>query len=295
MGRQSIGVGLLPYGCVGLAVLGFQLGAALVMPLFARVGAEGASALRMTLAALMLCAVMRPWRMPLPRAAFGWTLGYGLGLAGLNLFFYLAIRTLPLGVTVAVEFLGPLGLAVLGSRRPIDLLWAAMAGLGMLCLVPAAQADGARDLAGFGFALCSAVSWVAYILCGQRAGQLGHRVVAIGVTVAAVAVLPLGIAHAGRDLLRPDVLGLGLLVALVSGCLPYGLEMVALKRLPTRVFGILMSLEPAAGALFGYLLLGQRLTGLQGVAIAAVMAASAGSSLSAREAPVATPATGPSA
>lgn len=279
--RQGAGAGAMPLLCVGLAVLCFQFGAALVTPLFARVGAEGASALRLGLAAFALNAVLRPWRAPLPRGILGWTVGYGLGLAGLNLFFYFAIQTLPLGVTVAVEFLGPLGLAVLASRRRIDLLWAVLAGGGMLCLVPAAEAGGARDLAGFGFALLSAGSWVVYILCGQRAGQLGSRAVALGLAVAAVAVLPLGIAHAGRDLLRADVLPLGIAVAGISGCLPYGLEMVALKRLPTRVFGILMSLEPAAGALFGYLLLGQHLTGLQGAAIAAVMAASVGSSLSA--------------
>lgn len=281
MGRQGIGAALVPYGCVGLSVLGFQLGAAIVTPLFATIGAQGASALRLGLAACLLGAVLRPWRGPVPRAALGWTFGYGFGLAGLNLFFYLAIRTLPLGVTVAVEFLGPLSLAVLGSRRPADLAWAALAGLGMLCLVPTAEAGGTRDLAGFGFALLSAASWAVYILCGRRAGALGHRAVAIGVAVAALTVLPLGIAHAGGALLRPDVLGLGLVVALVSGCLPYGLEMVAMKRLPTRVFGILMSLEPAAGALFGALLLGQHLSGLQMAAIAAVMAASVGTTLSA--------------
>ena len=285
MVRQGAGVEVGPLLCVGLSVLCFQFGAALVTPLFARVGAEGASALRLTLAACVLAAVLRPWRGALPRAALGWTIGYGLGLAGLNLFFYLAIRTLPLGVTVAVEFLGPLSLAVVSSRRRVDLVWAALAGAGMLCLVPAAQADNARDLTGFGFALLSAASWVAYIVCGKRAGQLGSRAVALGVAVAAVAVLPLGVAHAGRNLLDADVLPLALVVALISGCLPYGLEMVALKRLPTRVFGILMSLEPAAGALFGYLLLGQHLSGLQFAAIVAVMAASAGSSMSGRPDP----------
>ena len=279
--RQGAGARAVPLACVGLAVLCFQLGAALAKPLFARVGPEGASALRLGLAACALNAALRPWRAPVPRGMLGWTVGYGLGLAGLNLFFYFAIERLPLGVTVAVEFLGPLSLAVAASRRRIDFLWAALAGGGMLCLVPGAQAAGARDLAGFGFALLSAGSWVLYIICGQRAGQLGSRAVALGVAVAAAAVLPLGLAHAGRDLLRPDVLPLGIAVAAISACLPYGLEMVALSRLPTRVFGILMSLEPAAGALFGYLLLGQQLTGLQGLAIAAVMAASAGSSLSA--------------
>ncbi|MCW6508468.1 EamA family transporter [Lichenifustis flavocetrariae] len=279
--RQGAGVQVMPLCCVGLSVLCFQFGAALVMPLFALVGPQGASTLRLGLAACVLNAVVRPWRVPLRQSAALWTIGYGLGLAGLNLFFYLALRTLPLGLTVAVEFLGPLSLAVLSSRRRIDLLWAALAGGGMLCLLPVGGFGPALDPAGLGFAILSALSWIAYILCGQRAGGagFGSRTVALGVTVAALVVLPFGLAHAGRDMLRGDVLPLALAVALVSGCVPYGLEMVALNRLPTRVFGILMSLEPAAGALFGFLMLGQHLTAPQLSAIAAVMAASAGSSL----------------
>ena len=289
MVRQEAGARAIPLCCVGLSVICFQVGAALVTPLFAIVGPQGASALRLGLAACVLNAVVRPWRVPVRRSAVVWTLGYGLGLAGLNIFFYLALRTLPLGLTVAVEFLGPLSLAILASRRRVDLLWAALAAAGMACLLPVFHVAPRLDPTGLGFALLSAMSWVIYILCGYRAGRDGQggRAVALGVSVAAVAVLPFGIAHAGFDLLRADVLPLALVVALVSGCVPYGLEMVALNRLPTRVFGILMSLEPAAGAVIGFLMLGQRLTALQLAAIAGVMLASAGASMTSTPVPAA--------
>jgi inner membrane transporter RhtA len=280
--RQGEGVAAMPVACVGLSVVCFQFGAALAIPLFASVGAQGASALRLSLAACTMGLLLRPWRTAV-RRALPWTIGYGLGLAGLNLFFYLAIRTVPLGITVAFEFLGPLSLAVATSRRAVDLLWAALALAGMACLAPWPGLGQGLDRTGVGFALLSAASWVVYIQCGQRAGRSGQGTgtAALGVAVAAIVVLPFGIAHAGRDLLRADVLPLACVVALVSGCLPYGLEMVALQRLPTRVFGILMSLEPAAGALFGTLILGQHLTTVQDAAIAAVVTASAGSSLTA--------------
>lgn len=284
MVRSGADAPFVPFACIGLSILCFQFGAALATMLFASVGAQGASALRLGLAAVILLAATRPWRER--RAPSPWLIGYGLGLAGLNLFFYLAIRTLPLGLTVAIEFLGPLSLAVFTSRRRLDALWAALAGLGMLSLAPFGAFDAVPDPAGVGFALCSAVSWVAYIICGKEAGKsgLGPRTAALGVTVAALAVLPFGILHAGTDLLRPDLWPLALTVAVVSGCLPYVLELVAMKQLPTRVFGILMSLEPAAGTLFGYLILGQHLTLRQGLAIGAVVLASAGSSFTSRSA-----------
>ena len=277
-----------PFACVVVSVLCFQFGAALAKPLFPVVGAQGASALRLGLAALMLNAIMRPWRTPLGPRQRWWTLGYGLALAGLNLFFYLAIQTLPLGPAVAIEFLGPLTLAILGSRRAVDALWAGLAGAGVLCLLPIRGFGAPLDPAGLGFVSLSAVSWMIYIVCGQKAGQAGGSgaSAALGVTVAALAVLPFGIRHAGFDLLRADVLPLAAVIALVSGCLPYALEMAAMKRMPTRVFGILMSLEPAFGALFGYLILDQHLTAAQGFAIAAIMTASAGTSLTSEPMPL---------
>lgn len=271
----------LPYLGLLLSLGCFQYGATLAKPLFAVVGAQGASALRLGLAAIMLAALVRPWRVPLDRRARWLVLGYGLGLAGLNLFFFMAIRTVPLGLTVALEFMGPLALAIAGSRRAVDLVWAALAASGIALIVPFTGFGAGLDPIGVGFALISACCWATYIVLGKMAGAVvpGEIAAALGVVVAALAVLPFGIAFAGTDLLRLDVLPLGLAVAIVSGSVPYLLEMVALRRIPTRVFGILMSLEPAFGALFGYLVLGQHLTALQSLAITAIMAASAGVTL----------------
>ena len=278
----------VPYALILASVSCFQYGAALAKPLFAVIGAQGASALRLGLAALILSAIMRPWRFALTGRVKWLLLGYGAALAGLNLFFFMAIRTIPLGLAVALEFSGPLLLAFATSRRPVDLLWAVLAGCGVVLLMPFTGLGASLDPVGLGWALLSGTCWMLYILLGQKVGvAIPSRVAAtLGVTVAAAVVLPVGIAHAGTDLLRWDVLPVGLAVAIVSGSLPYVLEMAALERLPTRVFGILMSLEPAFGVLFGYLLLGQHLTGWQGAAIAAIMAASAGTAITHKPLPV---------
>lgn len=278
----------LPYLGLLLSLGCFQYGAALAKPLFAVIGAQGASALRLGLAAIMLAALVRPWRVPLGVRVRWLVLGYGLGLAGLNLFFFMAIRTVPLGLTVALEFVGPLALAIAGSRRAVDLVWAALAAFGIVLIVPITGLGAGLDPVGVGFALLSACCWVAYIVFGKKAGAAipGEIAAALGLVVAALAVLPFGIAFAGTDLLRLDILPLGLAVAIVSGSLPYVLEMAALRRMSTRVFGILMSLEPAFGALFGYVVLGQHLTALQSLAITAIIAASAGVTLTREPLPV---------
>ncbi len=271
----------LPYLFLSLSLCGFQLGATIAKPMFDIVGAQGASALRLGMAAVMLAVVFRPWRVPIDGRLRWLLLGYGLGLAGLNLFFFMALRTIPLGVTVALEFLGPLGLAIATSRRRLDFVWAVLAGIGIFLLMPLRGLSAGLDPVGVAFALLSASCWAGYIVCGQKTGSAlpSHITAAIGVAIAALVVLPFGVARAGTDLLRGDVLLLGLTIALVSGSLPYVLDLVAMRSLPTRVFGILMSLEPAVGALFGFVILGQKITALQGAAIAAIMAASAGIAL----------------
>lgn len=278
----------LPYFGLLLSLCCFQYGAALAKPLFAVVGAQGASTLRLGLAAIMLSAFVRPWRVPLDARARWLVLGYGLGLAGLNLFFFMAIRTIPLGLTVALEFMGPLAVAIAGSRRAVDFVWAALAALGITLIVPFTGVGAGLDPTGVGFAFLSGCCWAVYIVLGKRAGATipGESAAALGVVVAALAVLPFGVAFAGTDLLRTDILPLGLAVAIVAGSVPYVLEMAALRRMPTRVFGVLMSLEPAFGALFGYIVLGQRLTALQGVAVTAIIAASAGVTLTEKPLPV---------
>ena len=265
----------------------FQLGASCAKLLFPMVGASGATALRLTLSALILAAITRPWRGPLPRAAIGPLLLYGCALAGLNAFFYLAVRTIPIGVAVAVDFCGPLAVAVMFSRRPLHILWVVMAGAGILLLLP--LGGGAMlDRTGLLFCAAAAASWAIYILAGRRlaAHVPSGRATALGIAIGAVLTLPFGIAEAGSALVEPAVLPVAAAVAVLSSALPNTLEMMAMSRLPARVFGILMSLEPALGALFGWLILGERLSPRQGVAIAVIILASAGvTATAARRAP----------
>jgi inner membrane transporter RhtA len=265
-----------------LALLGsmcsIQVGAALAQHLFPVVGAAGTTALRVGLAALILLAVRRP-SLRLDRA--GWrALGlYGASLGLMNLCFYLALRTIPLGVAVAVEFAGPLAVAAASHRSRLDILWLVLAAGGLLLLAPlGAQA---LDPLGLLLALGAGLFWGLYILFGQAAGQIGEgAAAALGMAAAALVVLPFGAASAGARLLDPALLPLALTVAVLSSALPYSLEMFALTRLPRSTFGTLMSLEPAIGALSGFVLLGQHLSLRQGAAIAAIIAASAGAALS---------------
>ncbi|MGH8869049.1 MAG: EamA family transporter [Actinomycetes bacterium] len=244
--------------------------------LFDEVGPTGAVQLRLGLGALILLVLARPWRTRPSLAAAGAAVLYGVTLAGMNTAFYEALDRLPLGVAVTVEFLGPLSVALAGSRRLLDVSWALMAagGVGLL----ASRGDGTVSLAGLGFAALAGAFWAAYILASQRVGRLlpGTSGLALALPVAAALVAPLAIPAAGADLLHPEVLAIGLAVALLSSVLPYSLELSALRRLPARVFGVLMSLEPAAAAVAGFVVLGQSLTRTQVVALGLVSAASIG-------------------
>jgi len=269
---------VLPIGLMLIAMLSVQSGAAVAKGLFPLVGAEGATTLRNGLSALLMVVIWRPWRAKITRKNAGPLLGYGLVLGTMNLTFYMALRTVPLGLAVAIEFVGPLTVAVVQSRRPIDFVWIALAVLGLALLLPLGRLSTGLDPVGVGFALVAAVCWGLYIVLGQRAGAEhgGMMTVAIGSLIAATLVTPFGVAHAGARLVSPAVLPLGLAVAMLSSAIPYSLEMYALTRIPTRIFGVLMSLEPAVGALSGFLINGERLRPLQLLAIAAVMLASIG-------------------
>jgi inner membrane transporter RhtA len=267
----------VPLGLALTAMVSVQIGAALAKQMFAAIGAEGAVTLRVVLAAAILMAVQRSWRAPLSRAELMLVLPYGIILGVMNLFFYNALKTVPLGVVVAVEFLGPLAVAVLDSRRLRDLLWVALAGLGIL-LMRAPGLHGHVDTRGLLFALAAGACWGLYIVFGKRAGALGEtRATTLGMAIAALVVLPFGISIAGTHLLDAGLLPRALLVAILSSALPYSLEMFAMARLPRRTFGILMSLEPAIAALFGLMILGEALSAPQCLAIACVIAASLGS------------------
>ncbi|WP_034357836.1 EamA family transporter [Deinococcus phoenicis] len=265
-----------------LSMLSIQGGAAFAKTLFPTLGAAGTTALRVTLAALLLSLVFRPRLRALSPAAWRAVIPYGVALGLMNLTFYLSLTRLPLGLAVTLEFVGPLVLSLALSRRLQDLVWVALAALGIVLIAPHGGAGGHLDLLGAGLALTAGAFWALYILVG---GAVGRRVpgvtgVVAGMIVAATVTLPFGIAQAGATLLVPGVLLAGLAVAVLSSALPYSLEMAALRALPARVFGVLMSLEPAIAALSGLLFLHERLSALQWLAMLCVIAASAGISLS---------------
>jgi inner membrane transporter RhtA len=268
----------VPIAVLIAAMFCFQLGAVIAKGLFPIVGAPGTAALRMALAAVILLAVWRPWRLrPGPRE-LRVIVYYGLALGCMNFCFYLALSSIPLGIAVALEFAGPLALAMAASRRPIDFLWILMAALGLLALLPLGFGSRSLDPAGVAYALAAGVFWALYIFFGRKAGAAhGGQTTALGMVVGAIVVVPIGVAQSGAHLLSPAILPAALGVALLSSAVPYSLEMLAMPKLPTRTVGVLMSLDPALGALSGLCFLGERLSCIQWAAIASIMAASAGS------------------
>ena len=270
-----------------MAVLGsvtaLGIGTSFAKQLFPQVGTLGTTALRVGLSALVMLALWRPWRWHLSRADALSVCKYGVALGFMNLLFYMSLRTIPFGVAVAIEFCGPLAVAATSSRRKIDFVWLGLAILGLGLLLPIEAGAEPLDPVGVGYALSAAVCWGAYIVFGKRVGHLhsGHSV-ALGLTVAALAVVPFGVWQAGSALLSPSILFFGLGVAVVSSAIPISLEMMAMKRLPREAFGVMTSVEPAVAALLGFLVLNERLTGLQWTAILAIMLAAGGSAATAQ-------------
>jgi len=274
---------LLPILAVLGSVTALGIGTSFAKQLFPQVGSLGTTALRVGFSALILLALWRPWRWPLSRADAISVLKYGVALGFMNLLFYMSLRTIPFGVAVAFEFSGPLAVAMLYSRKPVDFVWLALAVVGLGLLLPLGHSVASLDLEGVMYALAAAVCWGAYIVFGKRLSHMhaGHSV-ALGLTVAALTVVPFGVWHAGSALLDPHILLFGLGVAAISSAVPISLEMVALKRLPQQAFGIMTSMEPAVAALLGLLMLDEHLAGPQWLAIVCIMLAAAGSSLTAR-------------
>jgi len=270
-------------GLVLTAIVSIQIGAALAVGLFSEVGAGGAVFLRAATAAAVLLVL---WRPGLPREARSrWMiLLFGVALAGVNLGFYEAIDRIPLGTAVTFEFTGPLAVALITSRRRRDWIWAGLAAIGILLLTGGVGGDQ-LDLVGVAFALGAGVCWAGYILIGTRLGaeSVGGGPLALSLVVSAVLLAPSGIGAGGVDLLRPEVLALGLAVGMLSAAIPFSLELEAMRRLPANVFGVLMSLEPAVAAVVGLVLLGQGIGLAQAVAITFVVVASAGALYSGRE------------
>jgi inner membrane transporter RhtA len=222
---------------------------------------------------------LRPWRTTFTTHSLRTVFIYGIALGGMNFLFYMSIRTIPLGIGVALEFTGPLAVALYHSRKLSDFIWIALAVTGLALLIPMGQADS-LDLTGALYALGAGVCWAAYILFGQKAGaDHGVQTAALGVVIAAIFIAPIGVAHAGSALLDPALIPIALGVALLSTAVPYTLEMLALTRMPVRTFGTLMSMEPAIGALSGLLFLHESLSSTQWLAIGSIILASAGATL----------------
>jgi inner membrane transporter RhtA len=312
--RAEAALGATPPAVLVLTgVVCVQVGAGLAARLFSQVSPAAVTGLRLWAAALLLAVLgarglrreitglvrRRAW------ADAAVVVAFGLTLAVMNYCIYQAFARIPLGVAVTVEFLGPLAVAVAATRRALDLAWVALAAAGVALLSqaggPAAAAHpvlghgtgapalagptvGGLDLAGLLFALAAAASWAIYILLSAATGRRfpGSSGLTVAMIVAALAVTPAGLLAGGRSLLRPDVLATGAAIGLLSSIIPYSLELETLRRVPPKVFGIWMSLEPAIAALVGLVMLGQNLSLLEWAAIGCVTVASAGAALSAR-------------
>ncbi len=281
---RSLASTLFPVGLLLIAMASIQSGASLAKSMFPIVGAQGTTTLRLVFASIIMVLVLRPWRAKLTAQSLRTVIIYGIALGGMNFLFYMSLRSVPLGIAVALEFTGPLAVAIYASRRAIDFLWIALAVSGLLLLIPTDATSAGIDLLGASYALGAGVCWALYILYGQKAGNdNGIQTAALGVVIAALFIAPIGIVHAGAALLTPALIPTAIGVAILSTALPYSLEMVALTRMPARTFGTLMSIEPSFGALSGLLFLHEYLSIAQWLAIACIISASVGATLTLRK------------
>jgi inner membrane transporter RhtA len=263
------------------AILSIQVGAAIATGLFDEIGAAGVVFMRAIVSAILLAVIWRPG-IETVRTAPRLLVVFGVALAGMNLCFYEAIDRIPLGTAVTLEFIGPLTVALITSRRRIDWAWATLAAAGIMLLTGGIGGD--LDPVGIGLALCAGFFWGSYILLGKRMGGAfeGGKGLAVAMAVSALLTAPFGIVDGGTGLFSPEVLAIGLGVGVLSSALPFTLELEAMRRLPSSVFGVMMSLEPAVAAAVGLVLLGQGVVPIEVLAILMVVAASAGALRSSR-------------
>jgi inner membrane transporter RhtA len=278
----------LPVAALMISLITLCAGTSLAKGLFPFVGAEGTTTYRLVFSTLLLMAFWRPWRRAWTWADVPILVLFGATLGLMNLLFYSAIKTVPFGLAIAVEFTGPLAVALWSSKKPLDFVWIVLAVAGMGLILPLGNALGADlqtaaiDPLGIAYALGAGACWAVYIVVGQRvADRIGAFATPMGMLVAALLVTPVGISVAGSSLLNPEWMLAGLGIALLSSAIPYSLEMYSLKHLPKQTFSILLSLEPAVGALAGWLVLSEQLSTQQLGAIGLIMAASMGSAMTA--------------
>jgi len=278
----------LPVAALMVSLITLCAGTSLAKGLFPFVGAEGTTTYRLVFSTLLLMAFWRPWRRAWTWADVPILVLFGATLGLMNLLFYSAIKTVPFGLAIAVEFTGPLAVALWSSKKPLDFVWIVLAVAGMGLILPLGNASGADmqaaaiDPVGIAYALGAGACWAVYIVVGQRvADRIGAFATPMGMLVAALLVTPVGISVAGSSLLNPEWMLAGLGIALLSSAIPYSLEMYSLKHLPKQTFSILLSLEPAVGALAGWLVLSEQLSTQQLGAIGLIMAASMGSAMTA--------------
>lgn len=268
--------------CLITGMMSIQSGAAMAKQLFPVIGAQGMTALRLLFASIILTLIWQPWKHLPSRKDWPALIFYGLSLGCMNMLFYLAIARIPLGIAIALEFTGPLAIALFSSRRPKDFVWLASAAAGLILLLPINRFSANTDPIGIAYALGAGICWALYIVFGKKASNTIHggTAAALGMCVGALLVFPIGLAQAGTEILNLSVLPAAFAVAIFSSALPYSLEMVGLSSLPTRTFSILMSLEPVIGIFAGLIFLGEHLNIMQWIAIGLVIIASIGSTWS---------------
>ena len=269
-----------PIPAVLFAIISVQSGAAIAKTLFPELGAAATASLRIGISALILLAVYRPNLSKINASQWKVVIPYGLSLGAMNLIFYFAIERIPIGLAVTLEFIGPLVVAVVGSKRLLDYLWVLLAAAGIVLIAP--WSDNGVDLLGVVFALTAGALWAAYIVLGGKVSKImkGGEAVAVGMLFATLLILPFGIIGQGFQNMTPTFFYLGIALALLSSAIPFTLEMKALGQLPARTFSILMSLEPAAASICGLLFLQEYLTTNEIIAVVCVVIASVGSTMS---------------
>ena len=270
---------LPPVPAVLLAIISVQCGAAIAKSLFPVIGAIGTTSIRIGISAILLLLAYRPNLLHITPKQWKLVVPYGLCLGAMNLIFYLAIQRIPIALAVTLEFIGPLLVAIIGSRRLIDYCWVLLAATGIILIAP--WSNNRIDALGVLFALLAGALWAAYIVLGGKISKImnGGQAVSTGMLFAAILILPFGFYENGLVNLTPKLFGMGIALALLSSAIPFTLEMKALGQLPPRTFSILMSLEPAAAAICAFIFLHENLSFYEILAVVCVVIASAGSTL----------------